>query len=203
MNKSALLRLQWCILTNFLSRSFWGVGVVLILLLPLAGCLNFGGRGNISAQENSPEQERIRESELRAYCPQVILPDQSAFYSIYERGGEGDASRLVYLAAIDKVTRSCRYADGQMIMEIAAAGRVVPGPRFNASLLTLFFNVRVERGGERLYDKRGEHQLNVTAQGGAVQFIFKDSAVAVPQPKARDLRAVIGLDAPRRAPGRS
>jgi len=144
-----------------------------------------------------PSEPRISESELRAYCPRVALPDRDAFYTVYERGGEEDPKRIIYQVAIDKVTRACRYAGQQITMEVAAAGRVVPGPKFNVTSLNLPLYVRAQRGAEVLYEKTQQLAVSALARGEAAQFLFKDEAVVFEQPTARNVQIFVGFHRPR------
>jgi len=177
-------------------RALATIGVVWAALLPLSACLQQGKTQPPPRQENAQEQEKIRESELRAYCPQVVVPDSAAFYHVYERGGEGDAARILYQVVIDKTTRACRYGGGQITMEVAVAGRLVPGPKFKSSALNLPLYVEAKRHDEVLYSKKHGQPLTPDSSTAATQFIFKDEAVIFPQPTARNIRVVVGFDRP-------
>jgi len=177
-----------------LKTGYARLGFVVAVVMLLVGCTKIAS----SDKSPAPDEPKISESELRAYCPRVMLPDEDAFYTIYERGGEADSSRIVYQVAIDKVTRACRYEGGQILMEVAAAGRVVPGPKFNLSQLNLPIYVRAKRGSELLYDKTNALALSSLARGEATQFIFKDEAVMFEQPSARNVFVFVGFNQSRR-----
>jgi len=169
---------------------FVRLGFVVALLGLLAGCTKI-----LQSSEPEPSAEpRISAAEVRAYCPRVDLPTKDAFYTLYERGGEEDPSRIIYRVAIDKTTRACRYAQGQITMEVAAAGRIVPGPKFKPGAVNLPLYVKVQRGMEIVYDKK--HQLDVTTEtrGQATQFLFKDDFVTFEQPTSRNALVFIGLN---------
>jgi len=183
-------------------RALITIGVVWAAFLPLSACLQQGKAKTPPPQEDTQEVEKIRESELRAYCPQVTLPDSAAFYNVYENGGEGDATRILYQVVIDKTTRSCRYGEGQMTMQVAVAGRLVPGPKFNSAALSLPLYVEVKRHDEVLYHKQHGHSLTPNSQTVATQFIFKDEAVTFPQPTARNIRVAVGFDRPNKRPNK-
>jgi len=167
----------------------FNAAIAVVVLLLLAGCT----KNSLISEPATMSEPRISAEELRAYCPRVVLPDNGAFYTVYERGGEEDPARIIYRAAIDKVTRACRYMQGQMTMEVAAAGRIVPGPKFNPANINLPIYVWVRRGEEVLYDKN--HQLNVLAgqHGQATQFLFKDDSVTFAQPDARNVIVRVGF----------
>jgi len=183
-------------------RALITIGVVWAAFLPLSACLQQDKAKTPPQQENSQEVERIRESELRAYCPQVSLPDSAAFYNVYEGGGEGDATRILYQVVIDKTTRACRYGEGQMTMQVAVAGRLVPGPKFKSAALALPLYVEVKRHDEVLYHKKHAYPLTPNSQTVATQFLFKDEAVTFPQPTARNIRVAVGFDRTNKSPNK-
>ncbi len=63
-----------------------------VLLAALAGCTTSGtdkaadgGSGSSLTTPASTSDQRIKESELRAFCPSVSLRDGTAFFSTYEK----------------------------------------------------------------------------------------------------------------------
>ncbi|WP_235679180.1 hypothetical protein [Aquibium microcysteis] len=173
----------------------------LAALMALAGCqsggaldLGLGGWGTKKAEPAAPPAESITADELRAYCPRVTLRSGTAFYSTYERGGDGDRNRIVYQASITDVTRSCRYDGGMLNMEVAAAGRVVPGPVAKDGTITMPIRIAVVRGEEVLYSRLHQHQTAIAALSPATQFVFKDPAVSIPVPTARNIEIYVGFD---------
>lgn len=175
--------------------------VAIAALMALAGCqsggaldLGLGGWGSQKAEPAAPPAGTITADELRAYCPRVTLRSGTAFYSTYERGGDGDKDRIVYQASITDVTRSCRYDGGMLNMEVAAAGRVVPGPVAKDGTITMPIRIAVVRGEEVLYSKLHQHQTSIAALSPATQFVFKDPAVSIPAPTARNIEIYVGFD---------
>jgi len=168
------------------------LGLVTVVMLLLAGCSKISP----TSQPATSTEPRIDESEIRAYCPRAVLSDENAFYTIYERGGEEDPSRIIYQVAIDKITRACRYGNGRITMEVAAAGRVVPGPKFNGANVTLPIYVHAKRGADILYEKTQQLTPPPLSRGEAAQFLFKDDAVEFEQPSARDVFVFVGFHRP-------
>jgi hypothetical protein len=170
-------------------------------LVALAGCqsggaldLGLGGWGSQKAEPAAPPAETVTADELRAYCPRVTLRSGTAFYSTYERGGDGDKSRIVYQASVTDVTRSCDYSSGMLNMAVAAAGRVVPGPVAKDGTITMPIRVAVVRGEEVLYSKLHQYQTSIAALSPATQFVFKDPGVSIPIPTARNIEIYVGFD---------
>ncbi|MEN0002008.1 MAG: hypothetical protein AAF940_14095, partial [Pseudomonadota bacterium] len=87
-----------------------------------------------ACQTGSPEavlnvDDAVTEADLRAYCPRPSLLEGTAILREYTEGNDGNPEEVVYQAAITDVTRSCRYRNGQLFMQVAAAGRVLNGPK--------------------------------------------------------------------------
>lgn len=141
------------------------------------------------------EPGRITDVELRAYCPRVDLREGTAFYRTYEKGGKEteDPSLVIYQAALAETSRDCKYANGMMTMTVAAAGRVVPGPKGKAGTIKMPIRVAVTRGTEVLYSNLSHLDVQI-AESGATQFVFTDPLVSFPQPTARDITVFVGYD---------
>ena len=75
----------------------------------LAAC-NAGGSGSAldlnSAKADSEKKERVLLSELTGFCPQVTLREGTAFFTTYEKGGDGDPARAIYQASIAEIGRA-------------------------------------------------------------------------------------------------
>jgi hypothetical protein len=154
------------------------------------GILGFGG-GTKAAQ---PQEGKVLASELRAYCPAVTLKEDTGYINRYAKGGEDDAAKLSWQASINEVTRSCSRQTGMLAMEVAVAGRVVPGPAGASGSVNLPIKVTVLRSdGEILYSQTQNHQV---ALGGnqAQQFLVKDANVVVPIPADNTLQVFAGFD---------
>jgi hypothetical protein len=169
-------------------------------MLAVAGCQSgdggggFLGMGGGSKADPKVEEGKILASELLAYCPQVTLREGTAFFDSYAKGGEGDKTKIVYQTSIADVTRSCTRADGMLTMNVAVAGRVVPGPLGKAGTVTMPIRVAVMRGSEVLYSKLHQYQVTIGSTSAATQFVFNDANVTVPNPVEKDLRVFAGFD---------
>ena len=165
-------------------------------ILAGAGCqsgdagsvLGFGG-----SKEKKPEEGKVLASELLAYCPRVTLKEDTGYFNRYAKGGEDDPAKLSYQASISAVTRSCSRATGMLTMDVAVAGRVVPGPAGATGTVALPVRVVVLQGDEVLYSQLLNHQVTVGNQ--AQQFIVSDPNVTVPIPADKTLQVFAGFDA--------
>lgn len=170
------------------------------LALALAGCqsgdtlgaLNIGGGGG---QSQPPAgQETITVQELLAYCPAITVAADKAVLNSYQRGGDGDAAKLVYRAAITDSTRSCTYGTGTMGMAIGVAGRVIPGPVGTPGAVRLPIRVTVYQDTTEIYSQRFEHDVMIADTAGATQFMFVDKSFSMPNPTSRNVRVLIGFE---------
>lgn len=144
--------------------------------------------------DNLPPEPQITEAQLRAYCPLVFMRDNTAFYDIYEKGGEGDAAKVIYQAAIRDVTRTCNTTDTTLSMKVAAAGRVVPGPMFKKGSISLPIRVTVMQGEDVIYSKLRNYPVQINNGVDATQFIFSDDQISIPKPTAKNIRVFVGYD---------
>ncbi len=169
------------------------------LVLALAGCqaggvqqaLNIGGGKKDAAQQ---ERDRVTESQLRGYCPQVTLRENTGYYTTYDKGADGDPDAVIYQAAIGEVTRSCSQTPGFLNMKVAAAGRVVPGPKGRDGTITMPVRVAVLEGDEVVYSNLSKHQVQISTTSGATQFLVTDENVQVPIEQGTKYRVYVGFD---------
>ena len=170
------------------------------LALALSGCqsgdtlgaLNIGGGQN---QSQPPAgQETITAAELMAYCPEVTASAKNAVLNSYQRGGDGDATKLVYRAAITDATRSCTYGGGMTSMTIGLAGRVIPGPMGAAGTVRLPISITVYQDTAQIHSQRFDHEVAIADVAGATQFIAVDKNFSMPNPTSRNVRVIIGFE---------
>ncbi|MCC0026245.1 MAG: hypothetical protein R3D65_03255 [Zhengella sp.] len=175
-------------------RFFYQAGVLGIAAF-LSACQSSDTAGtmDVSGTDAQPPVAQITQDELEAYCPRVSLREGTAYFSSYEKGGEGQQDKLRYQASIGSVTRSCNYADQGLVMTVGAAGRVVPGPKGAAGTITMPIRVAVVEGDKVLYSKLHEQTVQVS-QTGATQFIFTDPGVNLPRPSGPNYLVFVGYD---------
>lgn len=190
-------------LGNLRILPFFGV---FALVLGLSACqsgngFQFPDLGLGSDEEKQAEEkpdERISQVDLRAYCPRVRLREGTAFFNTYKKVRRGEEERnpdnIIFQASISDVTRSCNYENGLLNMNVAVAGRVVPGPQGAAGTVTMPIRVAVIRGEEVLYSQLHRYELAINSVTGATQFVFSDPNVSIPAPSAANLLVFAGYD---------
>jgi hypothetical protein len=183
-------------------------------MFAVAGCQSSDGGGllgvggNDSKQAVKPEAGKVSQSSLRAYCPKVTLRDGTAYFNTYGSGGrkvasaddsmdsagQNDSANIIYQAAITDVTRDCTHADGTMTLNVAVAGKVVPGPLGKPGAITMPIRIVVMRGADVLYSKLHQYKVQVSDMSAATQFVFSDPAIAVPEPEVANYQVFAGYD---------
>lgn len=161
--------------------------------IAVAGCQSTNN-SNTQAAADSQEQAKVTEAELRAYCPPITLREGTAYFNTYAKGGQDDPAKVIYQASITDVTRSCNRADGTLTMNVAVAGKVVPGPAGVSGTVKMPIRVAVVRGDEVLYSKLHNFQTTVSDTSTATQFVFNDPAVSIAIPAEQNLRVYAGYD---------
>ncbi|CUW42973.1 lipoprotein, putative [Brucella vulpis] len=168
-----------------------------VLLASLAGCTTSGtenGANSSLPTKATSGEKRISETELRAYCPSVSLRDGTAFFNTYEKGGDKDPERVIYQAALTDTTRSCQYGNGTLMMDIAGAGKVVPGPKYKTGTIVMPIRVAIRQGDQVVYSKLHKQRVSITNPDTATQFVFNDKGVTIPMPDKQNVQIFIGFD---------
>jgi len=162
----------------------------------LAACQSNGSDGGLRKAGDGtlppPPTEKVKESDLRGYCPNVTLREGTASFTNYAKGGEGDPAKLQYQASIAGVTRSCKRENGMLNITVAIAGRIVPGPGGSPGTVTMPIRIVMIQGDNVLYSQLHKHPVAVGA--AATQYIFSDANLSIPEPTQRDIRIYAGYD---------
>ncbi|MCO5063209.1 MAG: hypothetical protein M9924_02220 [Rhizobiaceae bacterium] len=170
--------------------------IAVLCLLALAGCQsNSEGQTGETMSRNdlAGSKPKVTQGELEAFCPPVRVRQGTAALNRYARGGDGDPSKLAFQASIGESTRACTRADGNLTIDVAAAGRVVPGPAAPASV-TLPIRVVVTRGDDVLYSELHRQEVTLTDRSAATQYLFRNSNVVIPIPSERNVMVQLGFD---------
>ena len=195
------------------SRFFAG-SALFGFMLAVAGCQSSDGGvlGLGNNKEFKPENTgKVTASSLRAYCPKVTLRDGTAYYNTYGKGGkkaasddsgadpltqddQNNSSNIIYQAAISDVTRDCTHANGTMTMNVAVAGKIVPGPLGKPGTITMPIRIAVMRGSDVLYSKLHQYKVQVSDMSAATQFVFNDPNISVPEPETNNYQVFAGYD---------
>jgi hypothetical protein len=185
------------------------------LILTLAGCQSGGGLSKLDPGVKDappPPSTKISEKDLLAYCPTLTLREGTAYYSEYVKGAKkpkvdeddplanpnaqpDNSANRIYQAAITDVTRSCNYNGGMLTMTVAAAGKVVPGPKARTGSVTLPIRVAVLRDGEAIYSNLAKYPVQIADTSEAAQFLYSNANVTFEAPAKRNIQVFVGFDA--------
>ncbi|ATU93841.1 hypothetical protein B5P45_23545 [Phyllobacterium zundukense] len=170
----------------------------MVFAVGLSGCST---SGNTTEDPNSPKaqataeaQKRITESELRAFCPPVTIREGTAVLTNYGKSADKTPDNLIYQASIANETRSCQPGDGTLTMNVAIAGKIVPGAKFSPGTVTVPIRVAVVQGTDVLYSKLHKQAVSATDSSAATQFVFNDPNVTFPKPTSQNVQVFIGFD---------
>jgi hypothetical protein len=186
--------------------------LILASCLGLAGCL--GGAPSIPVQptaeppppalgRTTPEdQEEPRPGQqalaaLLDYCPPVEVKVGGPAFTIYERGGEGDPSRIRYQATFSSFPRNCTDEAGVLTIRLGIAGYLLSGARGGPGTVTLPIHVEVIQDSTVVVLDR-PLPTQVTIAPGAVRGEFAlVQELVVPSPPRENMRVVLSFDQPR------
>jgi hypothetical protein len=181
---------------NTITTKFWA-GMGLACLLAASGCNSTKGPDALdvgAAPAPAAVEEKVLASDLVGFCPQVTLREGTAVTTKYEKGGDGDAARIVYQGSIAEVTRSCKRSDGNVSITVGVAGKVVPGPKASGDPTSLPIRVAIVDGETVLYSELQNFQVTVVAGQAATQFVFSDPNPVVPAASIKAVQIFVGFD---------
>jgi hypothetical protein len=190
------------------SRPFYQLcAPICAMILSVSGCSTSGNdtvdTDSAKAQATTAAQERITASELLAFCPQVIIREGTAVLTNYGKSADKTPDNLIYQVSIANETRSCKSVDGTLTMNVAIAGKIVPGAKFAPGTVTVPIRVAVVQGTEVLYSKLHKQAIQASDGSSATQFVFNDAEVAFPKPATKNVQVFIGFDEAGDTPGKS
>ena len=76
----------------------------------------------------------------------------------------------------------------------AAAGRVVPGPKFKPGTVVMPIRVVVMQGDSVVYSMLHKYPVQITNGTDATQFIFSDNKISLQKPTSKNIHIFIGYD---------
>ena len=197
------------VLHGQMQNSKFPIASVMILAGLLAGCNTTGDNGvlgsatkpNASGSHNDPQNptQNTRLANVRGpltdYCPTASLREGTAIYRIYRNKKKRDnPEELRYQASIVRVSRSCVYEQGQLLMKIGVAGRIVTGPSGKPGSFKLPLRIAIKSQGELVYSKL--HKIDGTVAPGSAtgKFIYVDEEISFLAPTSRNVRVNVGFD---------
>jgi hypothetical protein len=128
----------------------------------------------------------FREADLP--CPEVTVRPGAGTLALGGKGagGEVNATDLRYQGTLVKFARECKAAAGVMTMKVGIEGRVIIGPAGGPGQVDVPLRLAVVQEGaspKTVVSKFARLAVNVTGEGGSVDFTHIDPDVAFPLPR--------------------
>ncbi len=143
----------------------------------------------------SPRERAI--ANLQDYCPPVEVRVDGPAYVVYERGGEGEPSRIRYQATLSQFPRACTDNAGILTIRLGIAGFLLSGPRGGPGSVTVPLHLQVIQDNDVVVLDR-PLPTAITIAPGAIRGEFsRVEELVVPSPPRENMRVVIGFDQPR------
>lgn len=158
----------------------------LSLLAILTGCNSTSPTSGLAVGQTQAQPAAVAPV-VQAFCPPVVLMDQTAVHSAYAGGNAKDKAnpnansddKLIYRASLADSTRSCTANETTMTITVMAQGRLVLGPAGKPGQINLPVNVQVVDGEKVIYSQSVSFPVQVPAEG-STQFVFTKGDVAIP-----------------------
>jgi hypothetical protein len=134
---------------------------------------------------------------LQDYCPPVEVKIDGPAYIVYERGGEGEPSRIRYQATFSQFPRNCTDQAGTLTIRLGIAGLLISGPRGGPGSVTVPLRVQIVQDNDVIVlDRPLPTPITIPPGGVRGEFSLVQELV-VPSPPRENMRIVIGFDQPR------
>ncbi|MBD8553240.1 hypothetical protein IFT84_01750 [Rhizobium sp. CFBP 8762] len=160
----------------------------LSLLAVLAGCNQTGG--GILPKAPPAAGPAV----VQGKCPQVYLRDGTATHRVFTKGGEGDATKIIYQASLVDTTRQCTTSGDQLTITVQAQGRALAGPAGKAGPVKLPIRVAVTDGNNTVYSQLTQMAVDIPAGSTTNQFVFTKTDVTIPANLAEIAKVYVGFD---------
>lgn len=164
------------------------------LLALVAGCNSSSPTTGLSSAATAPAQTEATPV-VQAFCPPVVMREETAVHRSYARGGQDDPEKLAYQASLADATRQCTANESTITINVVAQGRVVAGPAVTPGQITLPVLVEVVDGDNVIYSQKVSFPVELPAAG--TQFIFSKADVQIPNAQggaSRFTRVRLGFD---------
>ncbi|MDO1581334.1 PilZ domain-containing protein [Rhizobium oryzicola] len=156
----------------------------LSLLAILTGCNSTSPTYGLAVGQTQAQPAAVAPV-VQAFCPPVVLMDQTAVHSAYAGGNAKDKDqtsaddKLIYRASLADSTRSCTANETTMTITVMAQGRLVLGAAGKPGQINLPVNVQVVDGEKVIYSQSVNFPVQVPPEG-STQFVFVKNDVAIP-----------------------
>ncbi|WP_080719123.1 PilZ domain-containing protein [Neorhizobium galegae] len=174
-----------------ISRGLLAVSLVAVL----ASCNSSAPTEGLAPTATAAPAGQAATAVVQAFCPPVVMLEQTAIHRAYARGGENKPEKLLYQASLADATRQCTANETTLTINVVAQGRLVQGPVGVPGKVTLPILVEVVDGDSVIYSQKVAFPVDMPA--GGTQFIFNKADVQIPNAQggaSRFTRVRLGFD---------
>ncbi|HEV7437545.1 MAG TPA: PilZ domain-containing protein [Pseudorhizobium sp.] len=168
------------------------------LLAVVAGCNSSSPTAGLSSAATTPAvQAQSVTPVVQAFCPPIVMREETAVYQSYARGGQDNPEKLAFQASLADATRQCTANESTITINVVAQGRIVAGPAVTAGQVSLPVLVEVVDGDNVIYSQKVSFPVELPAAG--TQFLFNKADVQIPNAQggaSRFTRIRLGFDLP-------
>lgn len=150
----------------------------LSLLAMLAGCNSASPIAGLNLGQPAAQQQPVTPV-VQAYCPDVVMRDDTAIRSTYAGNAKDDPDKLIYRASLADATRACTANETTLTINVMAQGRIVLGPAGKPGPTKVPVVVEVIEGDKVIYSQTTQFNVDIPPEG-STQFIFAKNDVAIP-----------------------
>ncbi|WP_105439207.1 PilZ domain-containing protein [Neorhizobium sp. T25_13] len=183
-----------------ISRGLLAVSLVAVL----ASCNSSAPTEGLTPTATAAPAAEAATPVVQAFCPPVVMLEQTAIHRAYARGGENTPEKLLYQASLADATRQCTANETTLTINVVAQGRLVQGPVGVPGKVTLPILIEVVDGDSVIYSQKVAFPVDMPA--GGTQFIFNKADVQIPNAQggaSRFTRVRLGYDTgPAKKPAR-
>ncbi|MCY1664380.1 PilZ domain-containing protein [Rhizobium sp. SL86] len=168
----------------------------LSLLAVLAGCNSSSPIAGLNVGQPAAQQQPVTPV-VQAYCPDVVMRDDTAIRSTYAGNAKDDPEKLIYRASLADATRACTANETTLTITVMAQGRIVLGPAGKPGPTKVPVVVEVVEGDNVIYSQTTQFNVDIPPEG-STQFIFAKNDVAIPNTAggvSRFTRVRLGFEA--------
>jgi len=160
----------------------------------LAGCTSTDTENALNPNAAPAVDAATQSLVVQGACPDVNLREGTAYFRAYEKGGDNDPTKVIHQASLVDTTRQCRVDGDQLVMTVAASGRLVAGPAGGPGDISLPIRVVVVEGETVLYSELVQQAVLLPSGTTTTQFIHTNPTVTFPSTSGRTAKVFIGFD---------
>lgn len=165
------------------------------LLAVLAGCNSSSPTSGLPGAAPAATAQAEPTPVVQAFCPPVVMREETAIHRAYARGGQDNPEKLMYQASLADATRACTANETTITINVVAQGRIVAGPAVSVGQVNLPVLVEVVDGDNVIYSQTVSFPVELPTTG--TQFVFSKPDVQIPNAQggaSRFTRVRLGFD---------